>query len=253
MKRFQNLPIRRKLLVMTLLICGTVLLVAISAFLAFQVLSFRSNFERDTSTLAAIIATDSTTAMSSRDDATAMEIVVHSLHAKQNVVAATLTLADGTILAHYGLREHQDVLARYPQPGTFRFSAGHLLFTQPVEVQKDRLGTLYLHMDYERTFQELITYYEKIIAGVMLVSISLAVLLSGLLGRTITRPVLELAETAKIIGEKKDYSVRAALSSRGDELGRLAESFNEMLGRIRNAGRRAEPVATENGGVDQRD
>jgi PAS domain S-box-containing protein len=60
----------------------------------------------------------------------------------------------------------------------------------------------------------------------------LAVFLSSRLGRTITHPVLELAETAKTIGEKKDYSVRASVGARGDELGQLADSFNEMLGRI---------------------
>ena len=43
-----------------------------------------------------------------------------------------------------------------------------------------------------------------------------------------------MAQTARIVGEKKDYSVRAVVSSRGDELGRLAESFNEMLGRIQS-------------------
>lgn len=50
----------------------------------------------------------------------------------------------------------------------------------------------------------------------------------------ITDPVLQLAETARIVGEKKDYSVRAPVSRRGDELGRLTESFNEMLGRIQS-------------------
>src|SRR6185369_13233035 len=32
----------------------------------------------------------------------------------------------------------------------------------------------------------------------------------------------------------KDYSVRAVVTSRGDELGLLAESFNEMLSRIQS-------------------
>jgi len=43
-----------------------------------------------------------------------------------------------------------------------------------------------------------------------------------------------LAQTAQYVGEKKDYSVRAVVGSRGDELGRLAESFNEMLSRIQS-------------------
>jgi signal transduction histidine kinase len=66
----------------------------------------------------------------------------------------------------------------------------------------------------------------------MLVSITLAGFLSGRLGQSISGPVLELAQVARVVGEKKDYSVRAAMDSRGDELGRLTGAFNEMLGRI---------------------
>jgi PAS domain S-box-containing protein len=68
----------------------------------------------------------------------------------------------------------------------------------------------------------------------MVVSTSLGVFLSSRLGREITQPILQLARTAQVVGEKKDYSVRAAVSSRGDELGRLTESFNEMLSRIQS-------------------
>ena len=68
----------------------------------------------------------------------------------------------------------------------------------------------------------------------MVVSFILAGFLSSRLGRKITGPILQLARTAQVVGEKKDYSVRAVVSSRGDELGRLTESFNEMLSRIQS-------------------
>jgi PAS domain S-box-containing protein len=219
------------MLVLNLLICGVVLVVAIVALFVFQVMNFRSNFEHHASTLAAIIANNSTAAMSFQDEKTANEIV-KSLEATPTVLSASLVLPDGSLFAHHGIMEHQDALALFPRPGEFLDHAGHLLFTQPVVLNKDRIGTLYLRLDFERTYQALIGFYGKIVAGVTLASILLALLLSGLLGRTITRPVLQLARTAKIVGEKKDYSVRAVVSSCGDELGLLAESFNEMLGRI---------------------
>ena len=68
MKRFRNFPIQQKMLVMTLLICGAVLLVAIVALLTFQVLNFRSNFQRDNSTLAVIIANQSTAVMQFKEE-----------------------------------------------------------------------------------------------------------------------------------------------------------------------------------------
>jgi PAS domain S-box-containing protein len=231
MQRFQNFPIQRKILLMTLLICGAVFLVAITSFVAFQVVNFRTNFERDTSTLAEIIANNSTAAMSFQDEAAAAEIV-NSLRAKPTVVCASLVLPNGSLFVSYASNARQEALTEFPPPGKFLYVGGQLLFTQPVILKNDRIGTLCLQLDYERTFQELIRFYAKIVGGVTVVSIGLAVVLSGLLGRTIARPVLQLAQTAKIIGEKKDYSMRAAVNSRRDEVGQLAASFNEMLGRI---------------------
>ncbi|HEY5069785.1 MAG TPA: CHASE sensor domain-containing protein, partial [Candidatus Acidoferrum sp.] len=231
MKRFRNFPIQQKMLVMTLLICGAVLLVAIASLFVFQVLNFRSNFQRDTSTLAAIIANQSTAVMQFKDDATATEIV-DSLQAKPTILSASLVLPDRSILAHYGITEQAIDLAKFPPPGEPRFIGEYLLLTQPVVLKGEQVGTLYLRSNYQQTFLKLLTFYSLVIAGILIVSISLAVFLSGRLGRTITQPVLELARTAQIVGEQKNYSVRAVVGGRRDELGRLAESFNEMLSRI---------------------
>jgi PAS domain S-box-containing protein len=231
MKRFRNLPIQKKMLLMTLVICGAVLLVAIAALFVFQVVNFRSNFQRDNSTLAAIIANNSAGAMAFKDDVAATE-VLDSLKAKPTVMSASLLLPDGAFLAHFGQAETAQTLAQFPAPGKSSLADGCLLLTQPVIQKQDRLGVLYLRTDYRRTFLELLGFYGKVIVCVVVVSIGLAALLSSQLGRAITNPLLQLAQTAKIVGEKKDYSVRAAVTSRGDELGRLAESFNEMLSRI---------------------
>jgi len=218
------------MLALTLMICGAVLLVAIVALFIFQVVNFRSNFQRDNSTLAAIIANNSTAAMAFKDDTAATE-VVNSLKVKPTVLSASLVLPDGNLFAHFGTAEDARTLAQFPGPGQNLFTGDYLLLTQPVEWKGERVGILYLRTDYQRTFLELLGFYGMIIVGVLIVSVSLAVFLSTRLGRTITGPVLQLAQTANIIGQKKDYSVRAVVSNH-DEVGQLAESFNEMLSRI---------------------
>ena len=233
MKRFRNFPIRQKMLVMTLLICGAVLVVAIAALFVFQVLNFRSNFQRDNSTLAAIIANQSTAALSFDDPSTAAE-VLGSLQAKPTVLSASLVLPNGSVFAHFGTAEDARALSQFPPQGGTQFTGEYLLLTQPVMLKGELVGTLYLRTDYRRTFMELLGFYGQVVLGVTVVSIGLAVFLSSRLGRAITHPVLQLAQTARIVGEKKDYSVRAVVSNRGDELGQLSESFNEMLSRIQN-------------------
>jgi PAS domain S-box-containing protein len=232
-KTFQDLGIQRKLQLMTLVICGAVLLIAMASLFAFQVLTFRSNFQRDTTTLAVIIANNSAAAMAFKDEQAASE-VIGALSAKPTVVAATLVLPDGTFFSAFGNREDAASLSRFPPPGASRFAAGQLLLTQPVLLKRDRIGILYLRSDYQRTFLQLLKFYGQIIAAIIVVTAGLGVALSRRLSRTITDPVLQLARTAQVVGEKKDYSLRAAVTGRADEVGRLTDSFNEMLSRIQS-------------------
>ena len=219
--------------VMTLLICGAVLLVAIVALFTFQVLNFRSNFERETATLADIIANNSTAAMAFKDEQTATEVVA-SLSAKPTVISASLVFPDETLLAHYGQAEAASVRRQFPPPGRSCFLNGQLLTTRWVIQKHERLGKLYLRLDYQRTFWELVMFYGEVVFCVVAVAAGLGVFLARRLGRTITAPVLQLAETARLVGEKKDYSLRAIVTDRGDELTSLTESFNEMLARIQS-------------------
>ena len=80
---------------MTLLICGAVLCVAITALFTFQVLNFRSNFQRDAATLAVVIADNSAAAIYFEDDVAATGVLL-TLQAKPTVVAASLVLTNGS-------------------------------------------------------------------------------------------------------------------------------------------------------------
>ena len=203
---------------MTLLICGAVLCVAITALFTFQVLTFRSNFQRDTATLAAVIANNSTAAMAFKDEEAATE-VVGSLQAKPTVLAACLVLPDGSLFAHFGKAEDAKALSQFPPAGEYRFTGGHLLLTQPVKWKGEQVGTLYLRADFQRTFSKLLEFYSFLILDIAILSISLAIYISRRFQRIITGPVLHLAETAQRIGREKNYAVRAETESRGDELG----------------------------------
>src|SRR6185503_15072126 len=171
MKRFQDLPIRQKMLVMTLLICGAVLVVAILALFNFQMGNFRKNFQEDHETLAAIIATNSSAIMSFavinlKNTSTAAPAeydkdaagVLASLEAKPTVLTASLVSLDGRVIAHYtrmGNPENAESLSKFPypedpetNPGKSAFVGEHLLLTQQVVTSAGREGILYLRADY---------------------------------------------------------------------------------------------------------
>lgn len=56
-----------------------------------------------------------------------------------------------------------------------------------------------------------------------------------LLAGTTLRPIQRITETALAIGESQDFASRVAHKGPNDELGRLATTFNGMLGRLQSA------------------
>jgi signal transduction histidine kinase len=80
---------------------------------------------------------------------------------------------------------------------------------------------------------ERLRLYGLIVALVVSLSFLLAYLLSKILQKSISKPVLALAETAKVISNDKDYSVRAVKTG-NDEVGALTDAFNNMLVQIQD-------------------
>jgi light-regulated signal transduction histidine kinase (bacteriophytochrome) len=79
--------------------------------------------------------------------------------------------------------------------------------------------------------QQRLTRYLGIASLVGLVSFAFALLISSWLQRRISRPLLDLAHTARLVSAEKNYTVRVTANSR-DEVGILVQAFNEMLTQI---------------------
>ncbi len=231
MMRYRDQPIQRKLLLSTLGICGAVLLVASVILLLYQTLTFRTTVQQDLATVAQIITANSAAAVAAKNQQAASEIL-GALKAMPFILCACLTDKNGKIMAHHGEGDDREELKEFPPPGQFRFLGGHLLYTQPVWLNQESMGSLYLRANYQHVFLRPLRVFGLVTLGILVASAALAIPLSERMQRSITNPIVQLARAARLIAEKQDYSVRAAVSSRGDELGDLANSFNQMLDRI---------------------
>src|SRR5689334_3743263 len=96
----RDTPIRRKLMRIMLLTSGLVLLLTCAAFLAYDVVTFRQSAVRQLSTLAQIIAANSTAALAFQNQDDAHEVLA-ALKAERHVVAATLYDSHGRPFAVY--------------------------------------------------------------------------------------------------------------------------------------------------------
>jgi len=226
MLRLRHLPFRHKVTLALTLTSVMALLLASSAFMTYDVLTFRNRMVDDLETLAEIIGNNSTAALAFNDPQAAA-LVLGALRAKPNIVAAYLYTPDGRLFAAY----HGEVGAPpVPERTGHRFAAGGLLLFRTTMLKGDTAGIVCLRSDL-RELRMRIERYASAVGLVLLVCIAVVLVLSSRLQAVLTRPIVELAETARVVSQHRDYSVRAAVGG-ADEVGALTRAFNDMLAQI---------------------
>ena len=153
-----------------------------------------------------------------------------SLRADPRIAAAALYDGRGSLFVRYPAQAPVSAFPSAPGKGGYRFEGGRLILFEPVAEGGTRLGMLYLQSDPHPLYVRL-RAYGGIALLVLFGSVLVALAISNALQRRITRPILALAEVAKAVSERGDYSIRAQKVSE-DETGLLTTAFNEMLGRI---------------------
>src|SRR5260221_994964 len=225
-----DVPIKRKLTLVILLTSCAAIFVTAAALFAFQIITFRQSFTRDLAALGEIIANHSTAAVAFKDKVTAKEML-EVLQVKPYIVHAQIRLSDGSVFASYG----QKVEVPAGQPSRTNqpiwFADGHVTFRKALVLDGDEIGLLVLQSDYNQELLRLLRLHFGVLGLVLTFSILLTYLLSARLQRVISVPILNLAETARVVAEHKDYGVRAEVRER-DEIGQFTEAFNQMLGQI---------------------
>ncbi|HEY1763737.1 MAG TPA: ATP-binding protein [Opitutaceae bacterium] len=228
--------IRRKLMMIMLVTCVTALLAMRATFFAYELFAFRKTTLHQLTTVGEITAANSTAALAFENQADADEILA-ALAAERHIVAAALYDRNGQLFSRYPKSLKSGELPSAPAADGYRFEGSFLVGYQPVSQDSSiRIGTLYLKFDTGTVTTDWIVVTLEIAALVMGVVILIAYFVSRALQRQISEPVVALAETARAVSERQDYSVRAVKRS-GDELGELTDAFNRMLEQIQEQNR----------------
>ena len=231
-----RLTIRQKLTAISVLSSAFALVPASLAFLVFDLLSFRQSIARRITTDAQIVGLNSVSPLLFDDRETA-EATLGSFRADPAVVSAVIVLnrSDGgarRVFARYA----RDGAAPAALPAATRLQAGflvegnRLLVAEPIRFEDRTLGTLLIEAELGE-LRARMRRYAAIVVVVLGMSFALAFGISRGVERSLSRPILDLAETARAVSTKRDYSVRARVQGK-DEVSQLVGTFNAMLDEI---------------------
>jgi two-component sensor histidine kinase len=227
---FQDLSIKRKLLIIIMSFSSIALFIVCTTFIVFEWRWFRQSMVRDLSTLAQVIGHNCSASLVFGDQNDARETLT-TLQDKDSIIAAWVYTKEGKVFASY-LRN--DIKGRFSPPEQLRdgyyFGKDRLTVWWGIKLEGAELGRICLSTDLKEMYAILGTNIRTILVllGVFSIVVFLA---SSKLAKVISTPILELARLAKDVSKDKKYFVRA--KKRGwDELGSLIEAFNKMLEEI---------------------
>lgn len=231
MNFFSRASIKRKQTLIILLTSAVTLLLACSAFVFHDSLTFRKQLIEEAGSFAEVIGNNCTAALDFNDSHSAEETLA-ALRAEESIVAAGVFRRDGSGFARY-LRS-ADIPVELSASGfadqPHRFTDDRLFLSRPVVQHGETIGTVVLVYDMTQQMKRAGRFL-LIVLCVFMVSMMVAFVLSSRLQRVISGPIQSLAGAARSVAVEKDYSVRVKKVAE-DELGELTDVFNEMLAQI---------------------
>jgi diguanylate cyclase (GGDEF)-like protein/PAS domain S-box-containing protein len=250
-QKFRDLSIKRKLNVLTFGTRLVMFAILAASLIISDHITFRKAMVKDLNTLADVIGTNSTAALSFNDPKSADETLA-ALKAVPNVISAYILTKNRTIFAKYlrsedtlkSIRSKSSVMASAPKDEPFQFpekvkegySFSHNLHLfKQIILDGEPIGIVYIQSDLERLNVRKMWYVGIALTFLIITTLGTS-LVSSILHSFISKPVLHLAQKMKTVSEEKNYAIRVEKQG-NDELGILYDGFNEMLVQIQERDR----------------
>jgi len=222
--------IKRKITMICLLTTFIAILSTILMLTVSEVIYFRNFLMEELSDQAKLIGTQSRAALVFKNGKAA-EDVLKALNSSTNIVCAVLYDSDDKFFAGYsrdGLKENYKI---HPiRSDSWHFSIDHLDVRQNIKLDNDTIGSLYMRSDLSKMYVRLIRIL-AIALIVILISAVFAVVLLSQLHKIITKPIFKITKVMHRISKEGEYASRVDVEG-DDEVGILANAFNDMLAHI---------------------
>jgi signal transduction histidine kinase len=229
MRSFRDLPIARKTLTLGLVPAIFALIVVILASLLSTYMTARRNQQNDVQSQATVVA-DNAGAGLAFGDKQVVDEIVRALRVRPNIDTVCVYDKGGALFSHF---ERPSFLC--PPAWPAQTPAAVPVAVRQAMAGDVAVGTVYIRGNYSNLLnwmrQQSMVGFLALVCGILV-----AVGLTHYVQRYLSMPIVELASTLDRVAASGDYSTRATQRT-GDEVGRLVQSFNAMLGVIQKKDR----------------
>jgi signal transduction histidine kinase/CheY-like chemotaxis protein/HPt (histidine-containing phosphotransfer) domain-containing protein len=220
--------LRRKLVVVMLLTTLVAVVVALGAMIAYDLRAYHRGWVDDLNAQAELLGRTTIPALEFDDARVARENLA-LLRLQPKIEAAAVYSARGEVFASYVAGGATRPFPGVPAHDSVLIENGELLVFKQIVDRGRVVGTVHLRARYE--LYDRMLSYAGIALVVALAAMLVALLVSAWLQKIVTRPILAIGEIARDVVAQGDYSRRAERIS-SDEVGTLADAFNNMLSEI---------------------
>lgn len=226
--------LKTKLLFLTLFTSALGISLVCASLIFVENQNYRKQLESELHVIGGILAEQSAAALVFEDNQQ-LNSIISSLERIGTIRQACVYDQQGSVMTSLASMDKREC-----PPVTQRLEVGFVddvyRLLMPVTLDNETVGHLFLtsHLEVLRNHIRTFMLVATGIGAVILVAL---VFLALRLQRIVSEPILKLSETAERIARDHDYSIRAPVSG-NDELGRLGNTFNEMIGTIQQQNRR---------------
>lgn len=226
-KKKMNMPIKIKLIVIITSITLTVLLLVGSFFIYQDSVRSKEDMLSNLTSVAWIMADQSTAAITFEDKKTATEIL-SALRVKRSVSAAAIFNTDEELFAKYQSAEDRAFdfsLIKISQEN--EISDSYIQLFEPILIDGEKIGTLFIRASLKSIEVRWLNFVLMTLL-IILIGLIVTFFMAGWLQKFISSPLEHLTDIAHQIGHDKNYALRGKKET-NDELGELVDAFNEMI------------------------
>jgi signal transduction histidine kinase/CheY-like chemotaxis protein len=230
MRHRRKLSIQTKLTILLALTACVAVLLACAAIVVNDLRTLRASLVQRLNAEASVFGAQCAAALHFDQPEGATDTLA-SLSEEPVIVGAQLYDARGRLFAGYQRPGAPSLNAAPPLPNGHYFTDdGYLDLYEAVRQNDEHLGTIRLRASLSELNDQMLRY-AMIVGLVLLATLLTAVLVSALLQRMISKPILHLAKAAETVSQQGDYALRVTKKA-DDEIGVLYDGFNAMLGQI---------------------